>query len=403
MGAASLTPGHDAKVLGLIGTGHFLSHFYLLALPPLFPLLKAEYGVNYTTLGLALTIFYLATGTLQVPVGFLVDRIGARPVLIAGLALEAGSIGLIGLASSYWVLLILTGAAGAGHSVFHPADYSILSSSVDQNRMGRAFSVHTFAGHLGSAAAPATMISLATLGSWRLALIVTGIFGILVAAVMILQSRVLKDDTRPEKKPEERAKAQEDTQGNPSLLSVPMVMFFLFFTLTATIMTGIQAFSVTAVTDLHGNTLASANSALTGFLLASAVGVLAGGFIADRTSRHNLVAAAAFALTAAIIFSVGAVGMASLLLIAALTVAGFAQGVIRPTRDMMVRAAAPRGSTGKVFGFVSTGVAAGGVITPVLFGWIIDQGHPGWVFGLLGILAIIGLVTVLIPERSRTA
>jgi len=269
--------------------------------------------------------------------------------------------------------------------------------------MGRAFSVHTFAGHLGSAAAPATMISLATLGSWRLALIVTGIFGILVAVVMILQSRVLKDDTRPEKKPEERAEAQEDTQESSSLLSVPMVMFFLFFTLTATIMTGIQAFSVTAVTDLHGNTLASANSALTGFLLASAVGVLAGGFIADRTSRHNLVAAAAFALTAVIIFSVGAVAMASVLLIATLTVAGFAQGVIRPTRDMMVRAAAPRGSTGKVFGFVSTGIAAGGVLTPVLFGWIIDQGHPGWVFGLLGIFTVIGLVTVLIPTRSRTA
>lgn len=405
MSEASIAPGHDAKVLGLIGTGHFLSHFYLLTLPPLFPLLKAEYGISYAALGLILTIYNLASGVSQVPVGFIVDRIGARPVLMVGLALEAGAIGLVGAFSTYWALLLLIIFAGMGHSVFHPADYSILSSSVNQNRIGRAFSIHTFSGHLGTAAAPATMIFLSVLLGWRTALMAVGLFGILVMLAMLTQNSILNDDVTPkkQKKSGEGGTAAPAKSGFALIFSTPMLLFFFFFVMTSMTSSGMQSFSVTALTSLHGTALSSANAALTGFLFASAIGVLVGGVIADRTTRHNLVAAGAFAVTAATVFLVGAVSLPVVLLVTVLTLGGLMQGIIRPARDMMVRMVAPKGSTGKAFGFVSTGIAVGGALTPVLFGWIIDQGRPGLVFVLLGIFMIVALATIITPKKAAAA
>src|SRR5215218_2874732 len=162
----------DRTILGLISTGHFMSHFYFLTLPPLFPFLREAFAVGYTELGLMMTLTYAASATAQVPVGFLVDRIGARLVLTLGLALLAVGFGLVGLATSFVVVIGLTMLAGLGHSVFHPADYAILNASMSPARIGRAFSVHTFAGHLGSAVAPATMVTLAAASGWRMALVI---------------------------------------------------------------------------------------------------------------------------------------------------------------------------------------------------------------------------------------
>src|SRR5918993_3796996 len=160
--SATISAGRqDAKVLGLISTGHFMSHFYSLTLPPLFPFLKDAFDVSYTELGVMMALMGAATAVSQVPVGFLVDRLGARVVLTLGLIAISIGFGLVGFAPSFSVVLVLVTLASIGNSVFHPADYAILNSSITPSRMGRAFSVHTFSGHLGSAAAPATMILLA--------------------------------------------------------------------------------------------------------------------------------------------------------------------------------------------------------------------------------------------------
>ena len=169
---AAPTGRHDLKVMSLVGTAHFFSHFYILALPPLFPILRDELGVGYAALGLALAVLNGVTGLTQAPVGFLVDRFGARAILIVGLALFSLSIGLVGVFPGYPMLLALMVVAGLGNSVFHPADYAILSSAIDQRRMGRAFSIHTFGGSAGFALAPPVVVSLTALFDWRTALVI---------------------------------------------------------------------------------------------------------------------------------------------------------------------------------------------------------------------------------------
>jgi MFS family permease len=355
-----------------------------------------------------MTCFYAASGIVQVPIGFLVDRIGGRLVLVAGLMVEAGAIGLISLAQSVEVLVALAFVAGLGHSVFHPADYAIITSSVDDRRMARAFSIHTFCGHLGSAMAPAIVIFLVALVDWRAALVTVGAVGIVAAIVILLQGDVLRDDVPAAERPEKKevpssavARTGSTAEGIRFLVSVPMLTFFLFYVMTSVTSSGINTFSVTAVVSLFDAPLTAANAGLTGYLFASAVGVLIGGLILDRTSRHNLVAAGAFFLTAMVIAVIGSVPLPTVLLIVLFTLAGFSQGVVRPARDMLLRAAAPPGMIAKSFGFVSTGMAAGGMLAPVLFGWLIDLGAPQAVFWALAGIMLVAVVIVLVPLQKK--
>ena len=395
------TGRQDAKVLGLISTGHFMSHFYFLTLPPLFPFLKDAFDVSYTELGVMMALMAGATAVSQVPVGFLVDRLGARSVLTIGLIVIALGFGLVGLAPSFGAVLVLVTLASVGNSVFHPADYAILNSSITPARMGRAFSVHTFAGHLGSAAAPATMILLAATMGWRAALIATGIFGLLVVAALATQWNSLHDDAVPPKKAkDETTPADTRTSSLKLLFSKPILLFFLFFGTLSFTSTGIQAFSVSALVTLHDMPVATASAALTAFLLCSAGGILLGGEISDRTRRHELIAAVAFIVTAVLCVVIAWVNLPFLALVAAMVAMGLGQGIVRPVRDMLLRAAAPSGSVGRVFGFVSAGIAVGSAIAPIPFGWLIDTGRPEWVFYLIAIFMVIALFTILTPKAK---
>lgn len=397
--SATISAGRqDAKVLGLISTGHFMSHFYSLTLPPLFPFLKDAFDVSYTELGVMMALMGAATAISQVPVGFLVDRLGARLVLTLGLIAISIGFGLVGFAPSFSVVLVLVTLASIGNSVFHPADYAILNSSITPSRMGRAFSVHTFSGHLGSAAAPATMILLAAAFGWRTAMVAAGVFGLLVMAVLATQWGSLHDDAVPKKKKKDAADGPAGSSGFALLFSKPIVLFFLFFMTLSLTSTGIQAFSVSALVTLHDMPVATASAALTAYLLCSAGGILIGGEISDRTTRHQLIAALAFVLTAVLCLLIAWVNLPLLPLILAMVAMGLGQGVVRPVRDMMLRSAAPSGSVGKVFGFVSTGIAAGSAIAPIPFGWLLDTGRPQWVFYLIAIFMAVALFTVVVPK-----
>ncbi len=397
----------DVRVIGVIATGHFFGHFYMLVLPPLFPILKSEFGVSYTALGALVTAFALASGLLQLPVGFAVDRIGGRSVLIGGLAVMAGAIALMGFSTAYWSLLLLAFVAGLGNSVLHPADYSILSGSIDGSRLGRAFGIHSFAGNVGWAAAPPVMIALATLWHWRLALSVVGALGLAVALVMFSQRRHLGDDSR-RASAGVAAAARGTAPGAFALLfSPPILLLFFFFVAIAMVMAGIQSFSVTALVHLHGIPLTAANAALTGFLVAGAVGVLVGGVIADRTERYDVVATVGFGVAATMFVLVGTIEMAVAWTVAGFALAGLMQGIIWPSRDMMVRSLTPRGSSGKVFGFVSSGLDLGGAVAPLLFGWIIDQGAPEGIFLLTALFMLTSIAAALgaarLAQRMRPA
>jgi MFS family permease len=397
----------DTKILGLISTGHFLSHFYFLTLPPLFPFLKEAFGVGYTELGLMMTLTYAASALAQVPVGFLVDRTGARLVLTVGLALLAVGFGLVGLAPSFVVVLGLTMMAGLGHSVFHPADYAILNASMSPARIGRAFSVHTFAGHLGSAVAPAAMIALAAVSGWRMALVIAGASGLAVLLAMMTQWSTLRDDALPKPKkkpkPDKKEKVSEGqaaaASGLSLLFSRPMILFFLFFATLSMTSTGMQAFSVSALVTLHDMPVATASAALTAYLFCSAAGILVGGEIADRTKRHDIVAGIVFVITAVFSLMLAWFDLPFAPLIVLMIVMGLGQGIIRPARDMMLRSAVPQGSAGKVFGFVSMGISVGSAVAPIPFGWLLDTGRADWVFYLIAIFMAVALVTVIVPKE----
>lgn len=391
----------NTRVMSLIGSGHALSHFYLLCLPPLFPLLKAEFDVSYAELGLLITILNLATGATQVPSGILVDRFGARALLITGLLISGVAIALIGLVPAYWVIVALVIIAGIGNSVFHPADYAILSASVTPDWMGRAFALHTFTGNLGFVAAPATMIALASFAGWRVALMVAGSFALIVSILLWRYGDILKDDAKTTKSTETNADNKPAAISNRQLLLSPVILtLFLFFVAIAMVTSGMQTFSVTALVNFQGHSLADANTILTAFLIASAAGVLLGGPIADRSRRHGLVAATAMLSAALVLFIIGNGQWSVLMLIIMFTLVGLLQGCIRPARDMMVKSVTPPGASGRVFGFVSTGLNVGSAITPVLFGYIIDLGHARWVFILLGIFLLLAIATVGIVRRT---
>jgi len=397
-------PAGGGKTLSIVGAGHFCSHFYIIALPPLFPLLQAEFGTSYAALGLLITVASIATGATQVPIGFLVDHLGPRPVLALGAALMSGSIAFAGLTSSYEGLLAAMVLVGLGNAVFHPADYAIMTAKVPLGRLGRAYSIHTFAGHVGWAIAPATMIFLATLWDWRVALIIVGLAGVAVALVIFASAALLDPHSSDPGRTVERPGKQKDRSGTANgiklLMSAPMLLFFSYMILTAISTVGLNSFLVVGLVELEAASLTSANSVLTLYLAASAFGVLLGGVIADRIRRHELVIVVGFITSAALLAAVGMLAPPVAALFGIFLVVGVTQGAIRPSRDMMVRAITPEGSVGKIFGFVTMGLNVGGALAPILFGWLIDEGLTRGIFLLAGLVMLLALASALMARAK---
>ena len=387
----------DARVIGLISAAHFVSHFYILLLPPVLGLVKAEYDVGYTAIGLALTAFNVVSATLQTPAGFLVDRVGPRTILTGGLLLGAAAIAVAALVPGYWVLVAAFAVLGLANTVYHPADYTILSATIDGKRIGKAFSIHTFAGYLGSGVAPAIILLCVAAWSWRGAFLLAAALGVAVALLLVVRGGVLVRPPPARPRPEEPAAAARD--GWRLLFSGPILRNLIFFALLAMANGGLQNFSVVALGTLHGTPATAANFALSGFLLLSALGVLVGGIIADRTMRHERVAALCFAATSTMVVLIGWVDLGAVLLVCTMSIGGLLNGIIQPSRDMMVRSVTPPGAFGKVFGFVSTGFNIGGMISPLLYGWLMDRGEPRMIFVLICGFILLSLLTVITRPR----
>ena len=394
----------SARAVAVVSSAHFTSHFYLLLLPPLFPLLRDVYGVGYTELGFALSVFSIVTGCTQVPVGFAVDRFGARRILAAGLLLEGIAFVLIGLAPLYGALVALMALAGLANAVYHPADYSLLNASVNPRRMGRAFSFHTAAGMLGNAVAPVTMVFLMTFMDWRAALTLCGGVGIAVGLMVIFNGRVLKE------RPGAGDGAGAAAAGAPAagatgirlLMTAPILLGTLFFFGMSVSGYGIQSFSVSALHILHEAPIAEATTVLTAYLFASPVGVLAGGWVADRIRRrHDAFAATCIVMVALCIGAVAALQPPLALVAAFFVVAGLFSGMVAPSRDMLIRSMTPPSEIAKVFGFVSTGFNLGGVVAPVMFGFLLDRSEPGIVFWTVALVSLATVFTVLTTGKAR--
>ena len=384
----------ETNVLALVGAGHLLSHFYVLALPPLFPLLKGEFDVTYVALGMMVSVNALTTSIAQTPFGFLVDRIGSRRFLVAGLILQGCLIIAIGFTDSYLAALALFGLVGIANAVFHPVDYALLSGSIARERLGQAFSIHTFTGNLGWVFAPVVMLYLTALFDWRVALVIVGCAPFIVAAFVIWQFNAMVEERPADDQGSTAADTSTTREGVALLLSPTILMAFAFFMLIPMSFGAMRVFSVSALVDLYDYSLNFAAVALTGFLIGTSIGILTGGLFVDRVKRPEFMAGLGFVGGAVFVVVIGSISLPYGLVCAAMVAAGFCAGIVQPARDLLVRRVTPEGSAGKVFGFVSTGIGVGGAIMPLVFGFVLDLGDPRWVFWLAGVFFIVALATV---------
>ena len=377
----------DAKVIGVVSFAHLLSHLYMLALPPLFPMVGEELGVSFIALGLTVTAFSVTMGVLQTPVGFLVNRWGGRTVLISGLFINALAILLAGFVTNYWQLIALMLLAGAGSSVFHPADYAILTGQIHERRLGRALSIHTLGGNLGFLFAPPVMVAIAALSSWRIAMISVGGVGILLSLVMLLlSSSISRSGKRKERK--------EDSWRR--LITNPMVMsLFCFYVLSSAANSGVVYFSVTAFKDIYGIPVAATATALTAYQLLTFLMVLPGGWLADKVENHDFLLVTCFALSGVLVVVCGIGLLPFWLVIGLFGIAGGLRGLVNASRDVTVRHAATDVSAGTLFGFVTTGYSGGQIIGPTLYGWLLDFGHPQLVFWASAGFSTLAICTML--------
>ncbi|MDX1483207.1 MAG: MFS transporter [Alphaproteobacteria bacterium] len=395
---------HDFKILGLICGGHFFSHFFMLAIPALMIFFHRDLGISYTLLGLALSIRYGATAVAQVAAGFLVDRHGAMPILLTGLFVMVTGMALLALADNFWMILILIVLAGIGDAVFHPADYAIINGSISEGRMGRAFSVHTFSGHLGFAAAPAFITVVATQWNWQTAVLSSAMVGYAVWLAILIFRAPLKDDVIRHKAGAQAADAPRDSMADHAklLTSRPVLLLFAFFAMSSLGNAGIHNFSIPALNALHGTSEVDAGFAVGTYMLVSSFAVLAGGWISDNIHRQDRFAALCYVGAILAVLMVALLPLHYLLLVVALGFAGFCHGVIRPARDLMVREVVPKGSTGKVFGFVFTGQAAAGGIAPVILGFAMDNLPPQWIFFISIGFMVLCILTIIAPRGPMT-
>ncbi|HEX8740959.1 MAG TPA: MFS transporter, partial [Casimicrobiaceae bacterium] len=368
MDTASATPfRRDARVIGIVSLGHAVSHFLQLALPPLFPLLKAQFGVPWTLLGAVMASFYVASAAVQFVAGFAVDRLGARPVLFGGVALLAGgTIAAAAAPSALWLFPCAV-AMGAGNGVFHPSDFAILNATVTPARLGYAYSSHGVGGNLGFALAPLVSFGIGSAFGWRVSLVTMGVTGLVVLAVLASQREHLVSHRVADA-------ASHTLRGSVAIFTQSaIVLCFLYFVFQTMATIGIQTFLPATLNAAFAIPLIVATSAVTAYLLGGTAGIVAGGFLAVRTTRHDRVAATGLLCGAMLVALVAAGAIGSAAAVSAFALAGFSIGVTSPSRDLIVRNATPKGASGRVYGFVYSGLDTGSMLGPLWFGLMLDH------------------------------
>jgi MFS family permease len=393
----------DFTVIGLIGLAHGTSHFFHMLLPPLFPAFIRDFGLSYSELGLLVTVFFVISGIGQALAGFLVDRVGARPVLFGALAcFVLASLAAAG-ANGYPGLLLAAALAGIGNAPFHPVDFTILNQRVSRPRLGHAFSVHGISGNLGWALAPVALIGLTALGGhWRWAYLGTAAWAAAVLLLLWWQRDALEDPSAAKARAR-AAEAAPATEHSLAFLRLPSVwLCFGFFFWSTAALAAIQSFASPALAALYGLPLSATAFVVTGYMLCGAAGMVIGGFLVARVQRLELTIGVAMASGAALLLLVASGALPPWLAAGVAALAGFGTGLAGPSRDMLIKRAAPPGATGRVYGTVYSGLDVGFALAAPVFGWLMDHGHAGSVFGgsALALLMSVGSAS-LVALRLR--
>jgi len=373
----------DVRTISLVGLAHGTSHFFHMLLPPLFPMFIRDFGLSWSELGLLVTVFFVVSGVGQALAGFLVDRVGARPVLFAALSCFVVAALAASAAQGFGGLLLAAMLAGLGNAPFHPVDFTILNKRVSAPRLGHAYSAHGISGNLGWAAAPLLLLGLSgLLGSWRGAYLGVALLAALVLLLLVINRDALDDRHDAGAAAGARAVAAAAGEHPLAFLRLPSVwMCFSFFFWTTVALGAIQSFAGPALHQIYGLPLTTAGFVVTGYMLCGAAGMLAGGFLVSRVQRLEAGIALAMALAAALLLLVASGWLPPLMALAVVSLAGFGTGLAGPSRDMLIKRAAPPGATGRVYGTVYSGLDIGFALAAPVFGWLLDHGQPNAVFG----------------------
>ena len=393
--AAATARRSDYTVIGLIGLAHGSSHFFHMLLPPLFPVFMREFGLSFSELGLLVTLFFVISGVGQASAGFLVDRIGARPVLYAAMACFVAASVAAAMAQGYGGLMLASAFAGLGNAPFHPADFTILNKRVSAPRLGHAFSVHGITGNLGWAVAPIFMIGISGLaGNWRVAYVCTALLAALVLLLLVLHRESL-DDRRGAWAHEAGGAARALPTEHPmAFLKLPSVwLCFSFFFWSTAALSAIQSFAGPALARMYDLPLSATAFVVTGYMLSAAAGMVAGGFLVTRVQRLESSIAWAMAAASGLLLVVASGWLPPLLAGACAALAGLGTGLAGPSRDMLIKRAAPPGATGRVYGTVYSGLDVGFALGAPLFGWLLDHGQSNAVFVGAAALLMLGVVS----------
>ena len=389
-------PRREAQAMGLIGFAHMLSHLYMLAFAPLAASIISDMQISAIEYGAALTAFAVVTGILQTPMGLLVERVGGRPILIFGLFVNSAAFCLIAWFShDYLTFISFMALAGVGNSVFHPADYSLISATVAEERMGRAFSVHTFVGHVGFILGPILAAGLEPFIGWRGSIATIGIIGVSMSVVLILFGSVIADGNLIKRSSSLRDSLRE------LFSSRPVALFFLFYMLSSMANFGMVQFSVLAFQPLYGIEHVVAVAALTAYQVGTLALVIPGGILADRTSRYDFIMLLGFGISSVAILVAGSGWLPFSAVTILICIAGGMRGGVNASRDVAVRQIARRIPVGTVFAFVSTGFLVGQALSGFVYGFLFENYPPNYIFYASAVFSILGMVTVIFNQGAR--
>ncbi len=410
----SVALSQDAKVIGLVSLAHAMSHFSHLLLVPLFPVFQKEFALSFSQLGLLVTVFFVVSGVGQALSGFLVDRVGARPVLFSAIGVFVLAALVAANAQGYPWLIVAAALAGLGNSPFHPCDFTILNQRVSPPRLGHAYSTHGISGSLGWAIAPIFYAGLTSLVGWRNAYFFAALLYAVVLMVLWLNRQSF--DTEVAKTPEVKdvrdfnsmATIQvTKTESSFAFLKLPVVWWcFGFFMLSTVTLAMVQSFSVPILKALHGVSFEMATLTLTAYLLCGALGILVGGFIASSQAKRGISSDQAimfcYLIGAALLVlcATGILGSSGTMI--ALAATGFVVGIGNPSRDMMVKNATPKGASGRMYGAVYSGFDVGFAVSPLIFGALMDkQMYSACLYGVAFVLFISIVVARGVGQRSN--
>lgn len=384
----------DARTIGLIGLAHGTSHFFHMLLPPLFPWLIQEFSLSYSELGLLVSVFFVISGVGQALAGFLVDRVGARPVLFLALCSFTLAALAAGFAQGYSGLVLAAALAGLGNAPFHPVDFTILNKRVSPERLGHGFSVHGISGNLGWAAAPVFLAGIASAtGSWRTAALAAAVLSAGVLALMLWQRDAI-DDRQGAWAHQAPGASGAPAEHPMAFLRLPSVwLCFSFFFWSTCALSAIQSFASPALQKMYGLPLSATAMVVTGYMLCGAAGMVVGGFLVGRVQRLEKVIGICLLASAALLALVGSGWLPGMAALAVAALAGLGTGLAGPSRDMLIKRAAPPGATGRVYGTVYSGLDLGFALASPIFGALLDRGLTGGIFHGSALALALGVVS----------